>query len=888
MATIALTAVGTAYGGAVGGAIGAAVGGYIDREYIMPALFPVDPIEGPRFNELMIGGVDEGHPMNRAYGRTTRLSGTVIWSSELKETKTTEEVGGKGGSGQEVNNYTYSVDLAIEWCEGPPDGLGMEVVERIWADAGVVYDNNPGVVDSSTDISCTILEETHRNFFQDPPVEVVYAKTMRLLSTSVDVRLGELASGFNVLIAGFTETDYNGTFRCLSSRNINSTNSEAVFEIDLLASSAGEAAGNTITVTQTLAQGLLRFDRERMASIPIHHLGTEVQTADSLIEAEQGSGNVPGYRGVCYTTISDYQLAGHGNRIPTTWSAEVIRSATAELDETFADILGFSDLDASEYDVTALAGIVEKGYTSRGPMPTKSEMLPLMLLHDVLVREDDGVMVFFLRSNATIVDIDVGDLEAREGVEAAVAIPASWEDPDRQEPPREVLVKYVDEENDLQPGSQREFRIGVAAGDINKRVVAITVTMNGGEARDLAAKVLWLSWTNKRGVEIQVPQRYLNLQENDIGSFVYLGETYQFLIKEITDGINGVMLVRGFIELSASLIHTSPHELPQGTDSKLYFPPDMRQMVIDVAALRDSDTLTTGVYLAAATRDQEALYKGGSIFESQDDVNYSAVAVANPYVTQASIGICTTSLDDTTNRWAHWDGISSVAIRLFEGSLSSKTKTEIVSGANRALLGDEIVGFTTAVLEADGTYTISGFLRGLGATEYAMAEHVDGERFIFLNSPGIVFHEHSLAAVGSTRYYKAVAIGGDIDDSLERTTVLLGATVLPPDPVNLQGNNNSSNDDWVFSWRRRSRSIFQWIKTPNPPLLEDTESYEVDVMDGATVARTLTVTDATQVTYTAAQQVTDFGTEQTTVTFRVYQISARVGRGRRATETVSI
>jgi len=45
-----------------------------------------------------------------------------------------------------------------------------------------------------------------------------------------------------------------------------------------------------------------------------------------------------------------------------------------------------------------------------------------------------------------------------------------------------------------------------------------------------------------------------------------------------------------------------------------------------------------------------------------------------------------------------------------------------------------------------------------------------------------------------------------------------------------------------------------------------------------TVKRTLTTTSPT-VTYSAAQQVTDFGAAQSSVTVRVYQLSAVVGRG---------
>lgn len=44
--------------------------------------------------------------------------------------------------------------------------------------------------------------------------------------------------------------------------------------------------------------------------------GTQTQTPDSLIEAKEGAGNVPGYRGLSYIVFEDMPLARFGNRIP--------------------------------------------------------------------------------------------------------------------------------------------------------------------------------------------------------------------------------------------------------------------------------------------------------------------------------------------------------------------------------------------------------------------------------------------------------------------------------------------------------------------------------------------------------------------------------------------
>lgn len=62
------------------------------------------------------------------------------------------------------------------------------------------------------------------------------------------------------------------------------------------------------------------------------------------------------------------------------------------------------------------------------------------------------------------------------------------------------------------------------------------------------------------------------------------------------------------------------------------------------------------------------------------------------------------------------------------------------------------------------------------------------------------------------------------------------------------------------------------------PLNEESERYELDVLAGSTVIRTFSVSQPS-VTYTAAQQTADFGSLQASVSVRVAQISAAVGRG---------
>jgi hypothetical protein len=63
------------------------------------------------------------------------------------------------------------------------------------------------------------------------------------------------------------------------------------------------------------------------------------------------------------------------------------------------------------------------------------------------------------------------------------------------------------------------------------------------------------------------------------------------------------------------------------------------------------------------------------------------------------------------------------------------------------------------------------------------------------------------------------------------------------------------------------------------PLDEPSEAYELDVLDGATVVRTIAGLSSPTAPYSAAEQTADFGAPQSSVAVNVYQISSRVGRG---------
>jgi hypothetical protein len=120
MATLILSTAGRVVGGPVGGAVGAFLGQQIDQR-----LFAPKARRGPQLGDLAVQTSHYGSDIPKLFGRI-RVAGTVIWSTDLQERRSTSG----GGKGQPKSvAYSYSASFAVALSGRPILG-----VRRIWAD----------------------------------------------------------------------------------------------------------------------------------------------------------------------------------------------------------------------------------------------------------------------------------------------------------------------------------------------------------------------------------------------------------------------------------------------------------------------------------------------------------------------------------------------------------------------------------------------------------------------------------------------------------------------------------------------------------------------------------------------------------------------------------
>lgn len=539
-------------------------------------------------------------------------------------------------------------------------------------------------------------------------------------------------------------------------------------------------------------------------------------------------------------------------------TVDSVSESSTTLDVIQGDICDRAGLEAGEYDVTELTDSVE-GYVITRPMSARSASEPLQQAFFYDAAEIANKLDFIKRGGVSAVSIPEDDLGASSGTNAPLMRQTRQQD---AELPSQVIIKYIDVDLDFQQGSQRAQIIN--ANVENVVMVDLAIVMTGSDAKKIAEILLFNSWVEREKFNLALTHEYIGRNPTDVITVTADGQTRLMRITSINFGaVLSLECVSEDLQVYSSAAEAGT---PESTDQTVGLDGASKLFLLDIPLLRNADDNASGMYVAVT--GVMSGWTGASIFKSLDSgVSYSPII---DVFNKATTGKATTALAD--HGVTLWDKTNTVTVNLTSGTLSSTTELAVLKGANYALLGDEIIQFVNATLNVNGTYTLDTLLRGRRGTDWATVDHVINDDFVLLTEDQIRRME---AVINTERDYKAVTYGNFLDDASNMPKTNNGVSEKPFSPVLVKGSRDGSLN-LTITWNRRSRQIGSalWVL----PVMEETESYEVDIMNGATVVRTISITSETA-SYTAAQQVTDFGSTQASITVRVYQLSASLGRG---------
>jgi hypothetical protein len=880
MATVALS-VGLSFIPVVGpilSVVGAAVGSYIDNAFLLPALFPPEDIIGPRINEIQIQFNEEGSPHNFALGTQNRTAGSIIWIGDLIEVEVTTSSGGKGGGGgRKVVGYEYFVDVAV--CFAKVDGATAQI-EQILADGKTVYERDPNVNVSGQVTATAAVIPT--------PVSTTGSSTFSvwdLTSTDPAVNLGEIVPGKEVDVSGFSNSVNNGTFFVVSSSFQASTGNSQVRLQNFQGVSEGPVA---VTITQTLTP----FQPDEIEAVE-EYTGSPSQNPSPTIEAREGAGQVPAWRGFSYFVLKRLALKNYGNRVPL-FNVIFNGGTSTAVGAMYVAIGSRGGLSPTFFNVTDLSGLQARGYTIRGVIDMAKAMQPLSVAYDVVEQEQGEGIRLFQRRNATIIDVDPADLFVQQsGSERRGGRPIEVQDLPDAPFPDAVSVKYLDYENAFQNGSQRE-RAQQGGSTENELIVNLPIAfLNGGsDARAIAKRILYEAYINRQEVSLTLPASYSHVQENDVLRFDALGNTWNLLVKKVDRGENWILKIEAQVEVRSALIQTATHESPAGIGTGFYEPPPVFMDPVTYGTSGSPGpgpgpgpgtpgggpgggvTKAPGVLTPVSLWDNEEFFQPVTIYAAdEEDGDYEEVGLV---LLEALQGFTRTLLGAAPNA-IRVDKVNTVDVEVIGGrALSSVTSIADAVSQNVMRVGPEKLAFMTATLIGTNQYRLSNLIRGLDETRDEMGNHTQYETVCLLTDAGANagWFQVPQTWIGKTKYIKALVGGLTLAEAPSHALDVGFAGTLNRAIVNFKQMRSNPDGALTVKWNRVSSIPSRILGGPGAaPLDAAQELYEIDFHfppSSGTVIATVAVEAPSR--FFGAAEVSVFPFD-----FEVFQINASAG-----------
>lgn len=528
------------------------------------------------------------------------------------------------------------------------------------------------------------------------------------------------------------------------------------------------------------------------------------------------------------------------------------------LDSVVEEICNKVGIEDADIDVTDLASDTVRGFLIARQSTARSALEQLSAAFFFDGRESDGVLEFVKRggaSIATLTDDDIGCYEGDSVIELHEV-----ERTQEEELPKSLTIRYANVNADYQTGAQHAIRQSVLNGtDV---VVDLSIAMNDDEGKDIVDTTMFSIWENRTKYKHSTWLKHTKIDPADI--ITVDGKVLRVVSR--SEGVNGIIELESVSELPEIYTGQIGAGVAGGhSNQSIYIGGPTLSYLLDIPPLRDDDYDDYGfIWVADGVLDD---WSGAALLRSPDGTTFD---VKSTISSGGVLGQATTALGD----WAGGNVFDETNVLRVEvsGTLETKTELQVLNGANVAVVGDEIIQFKNADLVSTGVYDLSGLLRGRMGTEWAMDSHAINERFAIVASDSSKFIQVPTVDFNANRIWASLTLGKTIEHAVRTNITYAANNQKPLSPVQIGAGSAGYGTAWTINWVRRSRYRWQWLDGVDVGADEDSYDFEVAILDGATTVRTISVTAAQTAQYTNAQQVTDFGDWQNSITYKIRQV----------------
>lgn len=394
----------------------------------------------------------------------------------------------------------------------------------------------------------------------------------------------------------------------------------------------------------------------------------------------------------------------------------------------------------------------------------------------------DGFLHFVPRGLDVVFDIQLDDLiDNGDEIERLT----------RRDPitiPRVSNLEYYDTEGGLTADKQTSDR---SLGDraVSDATTQTSVIMRADDAMATVTIGLKVAIEEQGGeVKFALDDSWSWITTADVGLF--LGQRVRVTQIEVDEGQQLYTAVLDRQSSYSTNIQGLPID-PPSTPPELVVADSLLE-VLDIHILNDSDD-TLGYYVAVSSVDNN--WQGAFVEVSLDGgVTWVASGAVGA---NAVLGSTSTTL--ASHPVDYRDDVNTVTVVLARDDMEliEATQAEMQNRVNLAIIGDELINFSTVDQTGPRTYVLGGLLRGRKGSAIP-ASHAVLERFILLDNSDIVFVPAALYQLGRTLTFRATSIGADApSDSL--TMALVGNSQRERQPAYLHAVRSGA--DLIVTWQ---------------------------------------------------------------------------------------
>jgi hypothetical protein len=541
------------------------------------------------------------------------------------------------------------------------------------------------------------------------------------------------------------------------------------------------------------------------------------------------------------------------------------RASNQPLSAVVKELCGASGVNS--LNVSSLFGLV-RGFQQSDISTARSSLQPLMLAYGFDVFEREGQLIFRNRSALVQAEVLEDDLAVSSELDGRVEVSRSSD----VETAGQVRLGYVDAQSSYELRSvETRFPDDTTVG-VSQTDLPLALTKSEG----LNSVERWLAEARvaRDTIRFALPKSRLSVGAGDV--IRYDGHSYRVDRVEQAESqiLDAVRVESG--------IYIASDKVDEAISVRPFTPPlPVLPVFLDLP-------LMTGQEIAHAPHVAVGAdpWPGSvGVWSSTEDAGYELNRLI-----AASAVIGETESPMSFHSPGLWDRGTPLRIKLIGGELSSASETAVLNGANAMAIGDgsganwEVFQFADAQVVAPDTYELSTRLRGQLGTDGIMPVVWPVGSTVVLLDLALTQIDLASSSRGLVRHFRVGVASRGFEDTnvIHRTEAFDGIGLRPYPIAHLRSTEVA--EDYMVTWKRRTRIDGDTWQSTEVPLGEDSEAYQIRIIQGSAIVAEYSVSQP-QFTYTSAMRSSDsvFGPFD----LAVAQLSTSFGPGPFRSRTVA-